>query len=936
MNRICIALLLAIFAVGSAIGQGNLNKPVPMNKAVRYGKLSNGITYYIYHNEMPKDRASFYIVQNVGALMEEDNQNGLAHFLEHMAFNGTKHFPGKGVINTLEKHGVTFGGNINAYTAKNETVYNLSSVPTNKKGLVDTCLLVLHDWANGLSLETKEIDAERGVITEEWRQRRNAQFRVMNKIAPALYNNSKYAYRDVIGSLDVIKNFKPETIKKFYHDWYRSDLQCIIVSGDVDVNETEEKIKALFSQIPVVDNAKPREFHTIDDNETTQYCLATDKELQHTNISLYIRHRATEKEKINHQTVRDAYVTSLFNTMVANRISELMRKEETPFLNAGISYGGLVRGYESYTLTVIPKVGKDTESFKKLMEINKDILDNGFRNDEFLMAKTNMLVGMESYYKQKDKRNNESFVQECKSHYLYNNPMPGIDYSYKFFKKQINSITPKDIKEKAKHWFTDKNRVLIVTGPEKEGITFLSKDDLLSVISSTESTNIISKAKENLNVKLFDTKLAGGKITKTEKLNRFAAESWTLSNGAKVVYKYCNFNPGVVSFKASSLGGMSLIADKDLPSASSLNSMLMAYGLGNHDFNTLKKLMTGKQVGVGVKLSELGESISGKCKQSDFETMLQMVYMFFEQPRFDKKAHDLIISRSLDAFKGIKKNYGQILQDSVNMIVNSYHPRVRIYNEDYIKDIDISKMEEIYRDRFQDASDFTFYIVGDISKKKVKKFVSKYIGSIPSINRKETYKNLGSTFPKGKTEKEIALEMAEPKSGAIITYNYPLDFDDKDIYCFNFLSESLKLRFTEEIREKEGGTYGVNVAGAVRRFPEGNYNINIQFQCDPARVKELKAKVYAEIDKIIENGIPEADFKKTLSTLRKMHAQKVKNNAYWMGILNSFIEDNEDHTSKKYFEDIINNMTLKDIHDFAKNFFGGADLVDIIFKPKEN
>jgi zinc protease len=935
MKKICIALAMLVALAGNAHSQSILKKPVPVNKDVRIGKLENGLSYYLIHNETPKNCASFYIVQNVGAMMENDNQNGLAHFLEHMAFNGTEHFPGKGIINTLEKHGVQFGKDINAYTAKNETVYNLSNVPTNKKGLVDTCLLVLHDWANGLSLKTEEIDAERGVISEEWRTRRNAQLRIMNKMAPALLNHSKYGKRDVIGDLDIIQNFKPETIKEFYHDWYRSDLQCIIVSGDIDVKKVEKKVKALFSKIPAVENAKQRQFYEIKDNKETAYCLATDKEVQHTNISLYIRHRATDKEDITHQNLRDNYITSMLNMMMGERIADIMRSEETPFLNASISYQSLVRGYKAYFLSVVAKAGKDKEAFKRLLDINQLALNEGFKANEFLMAKTKLMMDMESFYKQRKSMNNEAFASQCKDHYLFNSPMPGVEYLYNFFKKQINTITADDVHQKLKELYKKENRTLVVIGAEREDAFYPTKEELLQLMDADASEELISNSNEEEVTEFFDADLKGGAVEKVEKLKRLMAEKWTLSNGAKVVYKYCNQHPEVISLYATSLGGSSVLADEDMPSSTSIGAVIGTYGIGKHSVSNMKKLLTGKQVGVALILKELTENLSADCKKVDFETMLQMVYMAFEQPRFDKKAHDLEISRSLASMRGIKKTYDQILNDSVNMIINSYHPRVRIHNEEYVNDISLEKIEEIYRDRYQDASDFTFYIVGDISKKKAKELAAKYIGSISSTNRKESWKDSGSFFPKGKTEKVFEFEMATPSAGAVIVYQKPFEYSYKNLYAFNLLSESLKLRFTEEIREKEGGTYGVNVGGNVRRIPEGLFTINMQFQCDPARVKELKQKLYDEINKVVENGIPESDYKKIMSAMRQMNSQKIKHNKYWLDVLKKYDMYQEDHTSKKYFEDVINDLSLEYVHNFAKQFFQNADLVDIIYLPKK-
>ena len=927
-------LLFSLAMINSLNAQKNLEQKVPMDQAIKHGQLANGLTYYICHNEHPKDRASFYIVQNVGALMENEEQNGLAHFLEHMAFNGTKHFPGKSIINTLEKHGVAFGSNINAYTAKNETVYNINNVPTNKKGLVDTCLLILHDWANGISLQTSEIDAERSVITEEWRTRRNADFRLMKQMAPALYNYSKYAERDVIGSLDVIQNFQPQTIKKFYHDWYRSDLQCIIVSGDVNVNKIETKIKELFSQIPAVENAETRRFYEIEPNEQPNYCLATDPEQRNSNISIYIRHRTAENEIGTHKQIRDTYITSLFNTMAHQRISNLIQTQNLPFFNAGISYSGLVRGYGCYNLTVIPKEDKDKEALHELISIHQDILKNGFRNEEFLMAKTNIIMSWDNYYEQKEHRNNKTFALACQSHYLYGSALPDIEYQYNFFKEQINTITVDEIKSAMKKWYADKNWTIVVSGPKDADKKYLSKNDVLSIVNNANETTQFKDQLDDTNKVLLENIPIPGEIESKTKIKQFAGEKWVLSNGATVIYKYCNHRPNRVNFKAKSLGGSSLVKNEDVTNASVLNKMMGLYGLGNHDATSLKNMMVGKDVAIGIHLKELSENINGSCHNKDFETMMQLVYMNFKQPRFDKRIHDLYMTRSYEALNNNAKTYAQILQDSVTMIMHSYQPRVHLYNEDYLNSIDIQKIESIYKDRFQDASDFTFYIIGDISKKKAEKMAKQYIGSLSSTYRNETFKDLGSHFPADKTMKAFKFKMAEPKAGAVLIYRCDMPFNQKNKYCYNILVESLKLRFTEEIREKEGGTYGVQVAGHITRLPQSYFMLNIQFECDPARVEELKAKIYNEIDKLLQNGIPKEDIKKTIALLKKMKVQRSKNNKYWQSVLEHYIEHNEDITSKAYFDDIINSLTLEDVHSFTKSYFKDSNLIDIHYKPE--
>ena len=485
-----LTILFCLFLSQGIFAQANLQDPLPKDPNTVIGKLPNGITYYLRHNEEPKGRASFYIIRNAGALLEEPEQDGLAHFLEHMAFQGTKNFPGKGIITTLERYGVAFGREINAYTTQNETVYNLSSIPTNNEKLLDTCLLILHDWSYYLSLEEDEIDAERGVISEEWRTRRDASFRIRAQMMPVLYKGSKYAERDVIGSLDVIKNFKPQTIRDFYHKWYRTDLEAIAIVGDFDVKKMEERVKAILSDVPAIENPTPRPFYEIPEHDELYFGVATDKEAQGSSIQFITMFPETSAaEKNTHAYLKDNIIKSFYNSMAGNRIGELMHQANPPFLGGSIGFSGLAKGYCAYGISASAKPNEEAIAFETILLENEKILRYGFTESELERVKTNMLVGMESAYKDKDKTNNESYIGEMQEHFLNNEPIVDVDYYYNYVTKLIPTITVEEVNAKAKEWNVNKNQTIIISGPS-EGVKHLTKEECEAIIAKVKQAKV--------------------------------------------------------------------------------------------------------------------------------------------------------------------------------------------------------------------------------------------------------------------------------------------------------------------------------------------------------------------------------------------------------------------------------------------------------------
>ena len=921
-----VCALLALIS-SSLFAQYDMKAPLPMDPNIRIGKLANGLTYYLRHNAEPKERASFYIIQNVGAILENDDQNGLAHFLEHMAFNGTKHFPGrKGITNMLEKHGVEFGRNVNAYTAQDETVYNISEVPTTNPGLLDTCLLVLHDWSHYLLLVDEEIDGERGVITEEWRTRRNAGFRIRAQMMPVLMKGSKYAERDVIGDLDIIKNFKYQTLRDYYHKWYRPDLQAIAVVGDFDVDQMEKKVKELFSQIPTPVNPAKRETFTVEPHDEILFVCATDKEVTNSSISVYIKYPETPVAEKNHQYMKNGILQSFFNTMLGQRISELLQKGNPPFINAQAGFGGgLVRGWNVYAISATAKPNEEAGALEAVYRENERVKRFGFTQGELERAKTNMLVGLESAYKQKDKTTSEDYIGEMKSNFLEGEPIVDFDYYYNFAKAIIPTITVEEVSALADQYINRKNMVIIVQGPS-EGVKHITKDEAIAVMDKVEKSQLEPYKDQSSEASLITEDLKGSKIIATKKLPQFDAEEWTLENGAKVVFRKADFEKDQVQVTSYSKGGTSLYDVDKLASAMVATQFIGAYGLGDYDAITLRKLLTGKQANSAVSIGGLSESVGGASTPNDFETMMQLIYLRFEKPRFDKEAHEAMMHRNYAAIENAPITPQKIMQDSISMIMSNYSKRNLIFNKEFLDKISLEQIEEIYRDRIKDISDFTFFIVGNIDAETVKPLVEKYLGSVKSYNRKETWVDNKVRGPKGRTEKVIELDLTTPKSTVITNFSKDMKVTIPNNLCLNILRGVLDARYLTNIREKEGGTYGVSVQPGSSREPYESYSMAMSFDCDPDKAEHLKSLIYAEIDKLMKEGPTQEEIDKVTSIMKKNNEQSKPHNAYWMSAIQTYY--------LRGIDVIIDKITTKDVKKFTQKLFKGADVVDILFVPK--
>ena len=928
------ALMLTLVYV-STLAQVDPMAPMPNDESVRSGVLENGMTYYIKSNQEPKERASFYIIQNVGALLEEDSQNGLAHFLEHMAFNGTEHFPDKGIINFLERHGVAFGENINAYTSQNQTVYNLSDVPVNKPGILDSCLLVLNDWSNYLLLLEDEIDAERGVIKEEWRTRRTAQFRMYSASMKYLFPNSKFAERDVIGDLDVIENFEYDALRDFYHQWYRTDLQAIAMAGDFDAEEMEAKVIELFSKIPAVENAPERPFYEIPDHDAPVYGLVTDAEADQTIIQYMIRHRKSDDGPETFMGHRERYIHQLFNSMMGQRMQELVQKGDPPFVVGVINYGEFQRGYEALSAITMPKPNLEEVGFAALMTELERVKRYGFTQGELDRSKAEILAQWEKYYKERDKISNEEHINGYVDNFLDGDAYPSTEVGYQAVQAIIPTITLADFMLHLSQWITDKNQVLVVQGPEGEGVEHLSEAAFVAIMEQVATADLEPYLDEELAESLISGELAPAAVVSEKNLEVLDAVEWTLENGARVIFRQAAYEKDQVQIRAYSKGGSSLYGDEDVPTTDMLTMLIQMYGVGDFDAMGLQKMLTGKNISLQLSLRNLSEGLNGTASPQDMEAMMQLIYLHFNQPRFDKEAHDAIIARYMAFVENMNNNPQKVMGDSLSLIASNYHPRTRVLDQEFLQDVNYERLEAVYRERFADASDFFFIIVGNMEAEEVKLLAQKYIGAISDLDRTETWIDHKVYEPEGLVEKTIPLPLETPKANVNIIINQEMNYNPYNQMVLRVIEGILDLRYVESIREEEGGTYGARISTSVSKWPLEKASMQINFDCDPARAVDLKEKVFAELEKLATEGPSEEDLSKTTENILKDRQESKEHNSYYLSTLLSYYLYGINFDDPVNYEDIVNGLTTSDVKKVMESFYKDPNIVDVVFVPQE-
>ncbi|MGQ7944147.1 M16 family metallopeptidase [Flavobacterium sp. WC2509] len=932
--KLVVAFLFAIGNVFFSNAQNfKANDPIAVNQKVIKGVLPNGMTYYIYPTTVNKNTASYYIIQNVGSILENDQQKGLAHFLEHMAFNGTKHFEGKGILNTLQKQGAVFGKNINAYTGTDETVYNLDNIPSQDGGVVDTCLLVLHDWSNFLSLTNEEIDAERGVIIEEWRTRQNAGQRIYKQLDPFYYNNCLYAHRDPIGDMSIIKNFDYQVLKDFYKDWYRPDLQAIAIVGDVNAAAIEAKIKKLFADIPTPQNSKKRFEVAIPENDNPTFKLALDKEISASEITYMIRHTA-EKPTGTFADLERSTQRNIAFSMLNNRLLEMAQKQQCPFKRAQISYQNYCRLNAILEISLSPKPNQQAQAFTVVMNEWVRACTFGFSKGEIERAVAEKVSSYEDYLDKINEISHKSIIRMVKDDYLHHEIIGDPKAEFEMVKAILQQLDTKTLEASLNQLYTIKNRVVTVTGIENE--TNLNQEQALNIIYKAEHDSSLQPYVDSFVAKTLmgDMVLKPGKIVSEQKTAAIDATTYVLSNGVKVHYKFVDKNKKDVRLKAESFGGASLYVPKDIPSVSRAASLAMMSGVGLLSNIDLEKVLNGKTASTSVEIDNLTETVSGSANVKDIETMMQLVHLRFAQPRFDADMFALLKQKLQNSLKSKEKDIRFKMADSLTFaIYGKNNPKIRMMDQQYIDDLSFDTMKSVYQERFADVSNFDFYVVGDVTPEVLKPLLEKYIASIQSIKRKENFKDNTVDWIANKIDKDVFIQMETPKSSVRIKYLEDYAFSQKNKIMASFLADILTLRYTESLREKEGGIYSAHVSSSLIKLPKPMASLSIAFDCDANKVEHLLPIVYQEIEKIKKGSIVTEDLEKTRTNYIKSRKDSQNFNSYSMDLAYNFFKNNFNMDDPKNYVDIVNSITEKDIQDFANSFLNKAKFYEVVYKP---
>ncbi len=906
-------------------------QPLPLDPSVRHGKLENGLTYYVQNNKNGDDRAEFYIVQRVGSILESEEQRGLAHFLEHMAFNGTKNFPDKTMLTYLESNGVKFGTNVNAYTSIDETVYNLSKVPTTNANLVDSCLLILHDWSGFISLEEEEIDNERGVIHEEWRTRQNAYLRMYeNAILPALYPNNRYGERMPIGLMDVVNNCSYDVLRDYYHTWYRPDLQAIVVVGDIDADQIEARIKELWKDIPAPVNPVERTYYQIENNVEPLVAIASDKELTRNMLSVMYKQDVPPTEfRLSHMGLMVAYVNQMITTMTNMRYSEVAQKSDAPFLQASVEYGDFILSQTKHALnfTVVYRDGEWKEGLDAMMAVANSVREHGFNESEFERVKAQFTSFYENAYNERDKQSNEALVNQYVDHFLHALPAMGIEAEYAFFQNFLNMLTVEQVNQIAKSYFTEENVAMMMMAIEKEGADIPTETELLAAYKKAEAAEAVAYVDEMSNKPLITEIPQAGTIKKV-KDGAFGSTEWILSNGAKVVIKHTDFKKDEIQLIAVSPGGKSYISNDDLLSKKAMNELIAVGGVGEFSAIDLKKVLSGKRVNVSKSVGNVVESLTGATSPKDLETMLQLTYLNFVAPRTDEDAFKAWQSRTSSMLANYESNPQVVFGDSLTAIMYDHNPTKKRLTLEDISAIDYNRINELANERFTNAKDWTFIFVGNVDEQTLRPLVETYIASLPTGGKTEKLVYDMPKVEKGHIDRRFDLPMATPKTTVYNILSGKMKGNLSNSLTIDILSQVMSMVYLESIREKEGGTYGVSVQAQIESNPKDQFMFLYGFDTGEDKRERLEEIAYRELVNVAAEGPKKEHFDKVKEYLVKANAERVKQNSYWQGALLEEYMFGEDNVSD--YLKTLNSIEMKDIQKMAKKIISSGNRMQII------
>ena len=932
-GKVTVLLFLLSLSLVSA-SQVKPTDPLPIAPEIKTGKLSNGLTYYIRKNARPEKKVELRLVINAGAILEDDDQQGLAHFMEHMAFNGTRHFKKNELVSFLQSIGVEFGADLNAYTGFDETVYILP-IPTDKKENLEKGFLVLEDWASTATLDAAEINKERGVVLEESRLGKGANDRMNKLIYPKLFEGSKYAERLPIGKEEILKTFKPEAIKRFYKEWYRPDLMAVIVVGDIDPAQAEKMIRAHFEKLKNPVKERPRTYAEILTRKKSEGLVVTDREAQNHILQINFPYRA-DKSEILIEDYRESMIRNLFGAMLSARMQELTQKAEAPFVYGGSNLGGFVHGYEGFSsYAVIGKAGIEP-AINAVVQENERARKFGFTAPELERTKKSLMRAIERAYNERDKTESGDYADEYIRNFTEQEPIPGIENEYLYHQQFLESISLDEVNQfAAKNIPASANKLVILNGPEKAEFTIPTNDELLQLVDKAEKTAVTAYEEKTIATSLMDKIPTGGSISSEKENKELGYTELVLDNGVKVILKPTDFKNDQVMMNASRFGGQSLYELKDNLNASLATSLVGQMGISSFTPVDLRKMLAGKSVNVGPRMGAISEGFGGQCGSADIETMLQLTYLYFTQPRKDTELFNSFINKQQSLYQNMMSNPQAVYQDSLQKILYNNNPRgPRLPKAEDFAKINLDRSLEIYKERFGNANGFTFLFTGSFELTKVKQLITTYLGSLPSSTATSSFKDIGVRPVKGVIKKEVR-KGTEPKSYVTIIFTGEAPYSDEAQLKLQVLTEVINIKLLENLREDLSGIYGGGMHGSLGKNPYNSYSISVSFPCGPENVDKLIKATWDEIQKIKTKGPAESDLNKVKETSIKQYFENVKDNSYWLAKLQQYVELGSNPADILTGEKRISVITVKDIKEAANTYLNEKNYVQVVLYPEK-
>lgn len=926
-----LTIVALFFACNIYAQQGKIDN----DNTIRKGILPNGMTYYIRHNAQTKGVADFYIAQKVGSILEEKRQRGLAHFLEHMAFNGTKHFPGNtlqpGIVAWCESVGIKFGANLNAYTSVDQTVYNISAAPVTREGVIDSCLLILNDWSHELLLTDKEIDKERGVIEEEWRTRRSgmAMQRLSEQAMPIIYAGTKYSDCMPIGNIDIVRTFPYNDLRDYYSKWYRPDLQAIIVVGDINEDKIEEKIKKLFAKIPLPQNPAHRIYYPIGNNEKMILYTATDKEQPTVNFTLYMKRDVTPKQERNTiQNYADDYKTNILRMAINDRLEELSRTKNAPFISASVRSGNffLASTKDAFELSGVLKEGKALEAIQLLVGEVERARANGITIDELKRGKAEMLSYAENDYNDRSNRRNGEFVEQCVQNFLEETPIIEPEKELEMVRKLDKTVTIDDVNALAKTIITNQNQVVTMFGPDKNTFKMPTNSSIENAILKAQKQHYTPYKTQNTLTERLITKLPKPGSIKSERTYKYGYTEFTLSNGLKVYVRPTNFEPDEVNLKLFSLGGKNIYPDSEMPNLTYLMAGATIGGVAQYNDLTLEKMLAGKTATVTPFIDNDTRGMAGTSNVKDTKTLLELVYLYFTQPRKDPQAFKNLMEQQQEFLTNAHVNPMLAYNDTLHKVAYATN-RMASMDKEQLKRVNYNRIMHIYKELFANAANFKLILTGNININKLRPLLCQYIATLPSNNTKET---IGTYEPKlvdGKKTYIFHKKQTTPTAITTIVIKGKMEYNNRNELLMDAIGQLLRIVYTEKVREDKGGTYSVQASGDLQHHPNDEALLRIAFQTDPQKYNDLIPIVYKELEKMATEGPSQQDLDKVKAYELKVYNQVLRMNNYWEYVLYTDLYNGIDVDTD--FRYIVENMTCGDIRTTLRNLLNQNNCIEV-------